>query len=195
MSLRNPPDRWGAVSQTLHWGVVLLILGIATIGLLMGDMRPSPAKVQAYALHKSLGLTLLALAVLRLCWRLAAGAPAPVAGTPRWQARVAAATHWMLYGLLFAIPLSGWTFNSAAGFPLQWFGLFNLPPLVGRDAALRAAAGDLHVRLFWTLVGVALLHAAAALHHHLIRRDATLVRMLPRAWSSSRGRPPSPLQD
>lgn len=194
MTLRNPPDRWGGVSQGLHWLVVALILTTGTLGLVMEGMRNSPTKIEIYALHKSLGLTILAFATLRVLWRLYAGAPRPVPGTPRWQDRIASLTHWLLYGLLFAIPLSGWTFNSAAGYPLQWFKLFNLPPLVTRDADLRALAGNAHELLFWTLVGLALLHAAAALYHHLIQRDDTLARMLPRGWL--RGRTPtSPLQD
>ncbi|WP_337244255.1 cytochrome b [Luteimonas sp. gir] len=192
MTLKNV-ERWGAVSQLLHWTVVVLILAVGIIGLTMGDMRPSPTKVQVYALHKSLGLTILALAALRLAWRLFAGAPRPVPGTPRWQDRIATLTHWLLYALLLAIPLSGWTFNSAAGYPLQWFGLFNLPALVARDPDLRGLAGQAHEWLFWTLVALALLHAAAALYHHLFLRDATLARMLPRGWL--RPAPPPSLQD
>ncbi len=194
MTRRNPLDRWGGVSQLLHWSVVLLILTIGTIGLLMGDMRNTPTKVEVYALHKSLGLTLLALATLRLLWRGYAGAPAPVPGTPTWQARLASGTHWLLYALLFAIPLSGWTFNSAAGYPLQWFGLFNLPALVERNQTLRDAAGNAHEVLFWTLVVLTLVHAAAALYHHVFKRDATLARMLPRGWLRA-GAPTSPSQD
>ncbi|MET0327963.1 MAG: cytochrome b [Luteimonas sp.] len=182
MTLKNTSERWGGVSQWLHWLVVLLILTTGVMGLVMGDMRNSPTKIEIYALHKSLGLSILALAILRLVWRLYAGAPRPVPGTPRWQDRLASTTHWLLYGLLFAIPLSGWTFNSAAGYPLQWFKLFNLPALVERDADLRQLAGNVHELLFWTLVGLALLHAAAALYHHVFRRDDTLARMLPRGW-------------
>ena len=185
MTIKNTATRWGSVSQALHWAVVALILATGSIGLLMGGMRNSPDKIEVYALHKSLGLTILALALLRLLWRLYAGAPAPVPGTPRWQARLASLTHWLLYALLLAVPISGWTFNSAAGYPLQWFGLFNLPALVERNPALRGAAGNAHEWLFWTLVALALGHAAAALYHHVFRRDATLARMLPRGWLRS----------
>ncbi|WP_101924921.1 MULTISPECIES: cytochrome b [Luteimonas] len=189
MTLRNTADRWGGVSQLLHWLVVLLILSTGLIGLLMGDMRNSPTKIEVYALHKSLGLTILALAALRVLWRLYAGAPRPVPGTPAWQARLASLTHVALYALLFALPLSGWTFNSAAGYPLQWFGLFNLPGLVARDQDLRATAGDVHELLFWTLVVLALVHAGAALYHHVFQRDATLSRMLP--WGRRRADAPT----
>lgn len=87
-----------------------------------------------------------------------------------------------LYALLLAIPLSGWVVNSSAGFPLQWFGLFNLPAIAGKDPGLHALAEQVHEWLFWTLVLVALAHAAAAIHHHLFLRDDTLARMLPRGW-------------
>lgn len=185
---RNDALRWGGVSQLLHWLVVVLIPVQGTLGLVMADMPNSPDKIRAYALHKSIGLTLLALVALRLAWRLHAGAPAPVPGVARWKKRAARISHVLLYGLLLAIPLSGWLFNSAAGFPLQWFGLFNLPSIAGTDPALGEAAGTVHLWLFWLLVAVALVHAAAALHHHLVLRDATLARMLPRGWLRVPGR-------
>ena len=182
LTLKNTDERWGPVSQLLHWTIVLLILGQGTVGLLMTEMRNSPDKIQVYALHKSFGLTILALVVLRLLWRWYAGTPRPVVGTPQWQERIASLTHWALYALLFAIPLSGWVLNSAAGFPLQWFGLFNLPAITGKDHGLHELAEELHELLYWTLVSLALLHAAAAFYHHLFQHDATLARMLPRRW-------------
>jgi cytochrome b561 len=182
MPLKNTQERWGGVSQVLHWLIALLILAMAWLGLTMGEMPNGPDKIATYALHKSLGLSILALVALRLLWRLYAGAPAPLAGTPRWQERIAGVTHMTLYTLLLALPLSGWLLNSAAGFPLQWFGLFNLPALAGRDDALHALAGQAHELLFWVLAGLVVLHAAAALHHHLFLGDATLARMLPRGW-------------
>jgi len=182
MSLKNPRDRWGAVSQLLHWLIVLMILALGTVGLVMTDMRNSPDKVQLYLLHKSFGLTLLALVVLRLGWRLYAGAPHPVPGTPIWQERIAALTHGALYVLLFAIPLSGWVFNSAAGYPLRWFGMFNLPALAAKSQDLREVSGEAHELLFWALIALTVAHAGAAFYHHLIQHDATLARMLPRGW-------------
>lgn len=181
MILKNTADRWGPVSQLLHWLVVLLVLGNGTLGLVMTGMRNSPDKIESYLLHKSFGLTLLALVLLRLLWRLYAGRPIPVP-MPRWQERVAGLSHFALYALLFAVPLSGWLFNSAAGFPLRWFGLINLPAIAAKDAVLREFAEELHEWLFWGLIAVAVMHAAAAFYHHVFMRDATLARMLPRRW-------------
>jgi cytochrome b561 len=175
-------DRWGPVSQLLHWTIVALILVMAYLGLTMTGLPNGPHKIHTYALHKSIGLTILALVSLRVLWRLYAGAPRPVPGTPPWQERIASATHAALYALLFAIPLSGWFLNSTAGFPLQWFGLFNLPKLAHRDVAMHEIAVDVHTTLFWILVVLVAMHAAAALYHHLVQRDATLARMLPRGW-------------
>lgn len=180
MSQPSPRSDWPALSKALHWLTAALIVAMAWLGLTMGDLPNGPDKIATYALHKSIGLTILALALLRLLWRLYAGAPAPVAGTPRWQERIAALTHGLLYALLLALPLSGWWVNSAAGFPLQWFGLFNLPSLAAREEALHALATQTHEVLFWTLATLVVLHAGAALHHHLFLGDATLVRMLPR---------------
>lgn len=179
MTLKNTADRWGAVSQSLHWLIVLLIAAIAVIGLTMTDMSNGPSKIKIYALHKSLGLTLLALVVARLLWRVYAGAPGPVAGTPHWQERIASLTHWALYALMFALPLSGWLFNSTAGYPLQYFGLFNLPKLAARNEELAQLTRTLHETGFWVLLALVLAHAAAAFYHHLFQNDATLTRMLP----------------
>ena len=188
MPVKNTREEWGSVSKLLHWLVVVLVLVMATIGLTMGDLPNGPDKIRVYALHKSIGLTILALVVLRLAWRLYAGAPAPVAGTPAWQERAASLTHWALYALLLAMPLSGWLLNSASGFPLQWFGLVNLPAIAGRDHDLHELAESVHEWLFWTLVALVVAHAAAAFHHHLFQRDATLARMLPRGWLRANSR-------
>jgi len=180
MTLRNTPDRWGPVSQLLHWTIFLLIAAIAVLGLYMVDLPRNPQTIKLYALHKSLGLTVLALVALRLAWRAFAGAPHPVAGTPSWQERIAALTHGAMYVLMFALPLTGWLLNSAAGYPLQWFGMFNLPRIAATDHALRELAESLHENGFWLLLGLVIAHAGAAFYHHLFQHDATLTRMLPR---------------
>ena len=182
MRFAGNEQRWGAVSQSLHWLIVVLVLAMATLGLVMVDLPNTPSTARLYALHKSIGLTILALMLLRLAWRLHAGAPRALAGIPAWQRRLATATHAALYGLLFAMPLTGWLINSSSGFPLRWFGLFRVPQWGARDDVLNAWAKGSHELLFWTLVALALVHAAAAIWHHVFRGDATLARMLPRGW-------------
>ena len=179
MPIKNLADRWGGVSITLHWLTALMILGLVVVGFAMQELANSPTKIQVYGLHKSIGLTVLALTVLRLLWRLFAGVPQPAPGTPRWQLWASNATHGALYVILLAMPLSGWLYNSASGFPLKWFGLFALPRLSGYDADVKAFALGAHSTLFLALAAIVALHAAAALKHHYFDRDRTLVRMLP----------------
>ena len=178
MGLRSTAAAWGVVTRCFHWGMLLAYVGIIGVGVYMTDLPMSPQKLKVYALHKSVGLTLLGLAALRLLWRLGERRPTP-APMPAWQQRAAGATHVLLYGLMFAVPLSGWLFNSAAGFPLQWFRLVNLPALVAPDPGLKALARSAHGLGVLLLAAIATLHAAAALKHHVIDRDGTLTAMLP----------------
>ena len=183
MSLKNSTERWGPVSQAFHWIIVLLILVLAIVGLTMDELPKTPKYFWVYTLHKSTGITVLVLVLLRLGWRLYAGAPAPVPGTPRWQARIASLTHWLLYALILAMPLSGWLYDSASGLrPFNYFGLFPVPKLVAPDEAIAGQAHEVHELLFLVLVALVVLHAGAAFYHHLFQRDATLARMLPRGW-------------
>jgi cytochrome b561 len=179
-------DRWGPVSQLLHWAIVVLIVVLGYLGLTMTDLPNGANKIEVYGLHKSLGLTVLALVALRVFWRLWAGAPPDIASTPHWQHRIASITHGLLYVLLFAVPISGWVVNSASGFPLRWFGLVRVPPISPRDHALHELSETVHEWLFWAIIVVALAHAAAALYHHLFQHDATLARMLPNGWVRAR---------
>ncbi|MCW0425049.1 cytochrome b [Xanthomonas sacchari] len=183
MSARNTPDRWGSVSQTLHWLIAALILLLGVVGLTMGELPKTPKYFWVYTAHKSLGLTVLALVIVRLGWRLYAGAPKPVPGTPGWQERIADATHALLYVMIFAIPLSGWLYDSASGLrPFRWFGLVAVPKLSAPNEHLRDLSHTVHEWGFWLLIAVVLAHAGAAFYHHLFQRDAILARMLPRGW-------------
>ena len=181
MALKSDATRWGGAAKFFHWTIVLAILAQGVLGLVMVEMPKRPSTIPYYSFHKSLGITILSLAVLRLAWRLFDARPRDVAGMPPWQALAARFGHALLYVLIFAVPLSGWLFDSASSLrPLYWFGLFKLPSLTGgKDDAIREFAEGAHEFLFWVLILVAAGHAAAALAHHFIHRDETLVRMLP----------------
>jgi len=181
MPARSDAARWGSVAKFFHWMTVLAILVQATIGLVMVELPKRPGTIPVYTFHKSLGLTIFAFAILRLLWRAFDPHPAYPATMPRWQAIGARAGHALLYTLIFAVPLSGWLFDSATALrPLYWFGLFRVPSLTGgRDDAIKELAEDAHETLFWILATVAAVHAAIALWHHFHDRDDILRRMLP----------------
>ncbi|GLQ96908.1 cytochrome b [Dyella mobilis] len=178
MSLRSDNRQWGSVAKFFHWIVALGILANGVWGLLMTGMSPSMSKINVYALHKSIGLTILALFVLRVIWRLFDRAP-PDEPAPRWQRLAAHATHVLLYGFVLALPLSGWLFNSLHGYPLQWFKLFNLPALAAKNQDLARTAHAAHEYLFYLLLLVLVAHVGAALKHHVFDQDNVLRRMLP----------------
>jgi cytochrome b561 len=166
----------------LHWLTAVLVICLAIAGLIMTELPTSPTKMQIYALHKSFGLTVLALTILRLAWRLMASNPDDIPNTPKIQAWAAKMVHGFMYILLLAIPLSGWLYNSASGFPLRWFGLVSLPKLfTGFNTTIKQFAHETHETLFYILASLLLIHAGAALWHHYVKRDLTLKRMLGRS--------------
>ena len=179
------PERWGAVSQLFHWACAALVVTLGALGLYMTELTSPVSKIRIYALHKSLGITLLALVLLRLAWRWSHAVPGAVAGTSRRMKLAADGMHGLLYAMMIAMPLTGWLVNSTSGYPLQWFRLFNLPAIAAKNEHLNGIAKELHEFGFWTLVVLVVGHVGAALYHHLFLQDGTLHRMLP-----SRRRPP-----
>jgi cytochrome b561 len=129
--------------------------------------------------HKSIGITILALAVLRLAWRLFNPVPPQPRGIPRWQELGAHVSHFLLYALLFITPVLGWLMSSARAFSVSWFGLVTLPDFIEPNKAAFERLRDLHEFMAWTLATIALIHLAAALKHHFFDRDDVLRRMLP----------------
>lgn len=171
--------RYGAPAIALHWLVAALLLATFPLGLYMTGMPLSPRKLQLVSYHKWIGVTVFALAWLRLAWRLYRPAPPFPPSMARWQRGAAHAVHGLLYVLLIAIPLSGWLYSSASGVPTVYLGLWQLPDLVDRDKALAGTLRDVHRTLNWTLAGLVALHVLAALKHQILDRDGLLHRMLP----------------
>ena len=179
MTARSDSSTWGSVAKFLHWTIALLVIGMLVGGLSMTSMPNSMDKLQVYAIHKSLGITILSLMLIRFAWRGVDPRPRAVAGMAPAVAFLAHAVHRLLYVALIAMPISGWVYNSASGFPLAWFKLFNLPALVAPDPAIKALAHSVHETLAWTIILLLAAHVAGALKHHFIDRDDTLRRMLP----------------
>jgi cytochrome b561 len=177
---RQDQERYTTTAIVLHWLIAMLIVGAFTLGLVMTDIPGfSPAKLRYYSWHKWAGVTVLLLAALRLLWRLTNRPPALPAAMPAWQRRAAHGLHHLLYLLLFAVPLSGYFYTLAAGVPVVYFGLFQLPVLIARDPALAEVLKGVHYWLNMLLAALVALHVLAALKHQLIDRDGTLRRMLP----------------
>lgn len=179
MSLRNTKTGYGSVAKTFHWLIFLLIAGMVTVGFIMTDMENGPDKFRLIGLHKSFGITVLALVCLRLGWKLINIAPPLPRSLPVWERFMAHMGHLALYLLMFAMPLSGWLMTSAAGFPVSVFGWFTLPNLIAPDRELRHFFVEAHEVLAWALIVMVSLHVLAALLHHFYYRNNVLRRMLP----------------
>ncbi|MBQ0945354.1 cytochrome b [Ideonella sp. 4Y16] len=174
----NSTERYTGVAIALHWLLALMIVGAFGVGLYMADLPNSLAKLKLYNWHKWAGVTILALSALRLVWRLTHRPPADLPA-PRWQQLAAHATHHALYALFFLVPLVGWAYSSAKGFPIVWFGVLPLPDFVPKDEALAELIKPWHESLAWLMALLVVLHVAAAIKHHVIDRDGLLNRMRP----------------
>jgi cytochrome b561 len=167
-------------AKALHWTIVALLIVQFIAAWTMPDIKRDTKPDTLINLHISVGVLILFVAVLRLTWRAGHPEPPPEDGLPPWQVQSARAVHWLLYALLFVLPVLGWLNASWRGFPVLMFGL-ELPKLLATRTSGWGWTGDVHALLatygLLTLVG---LHVAAALYHYFIRRDGVLQRMLPR---------------
>ncbi len=179
----NAPTRYGTVAMTLHWLIALAIVGMLIVGKYMADLpNTDPNKFALFQLHKSFGITILTLTVLRIGWRLTHPVPALPPGMPAWQRWGAHISHYGLYALMLAIPLSGWAMVSAStlGIPTLLFGAVELPSLpITPDRETHEALEETHELLGNIMIGLLILHVVAALKHHFVDRDTVLRRMLP----------------
>ena len=181
MQLRNSSSRYGWVSIFMHWGVALVVFGLFALGLWMvGLDYYSTWRKDAPELHKSIGLVLLAVMVLRVLWRFISPPPPALASYSRMTRIGATFGHAFLYLSLFAVMIAGYLISTADGVGIPVFGLFEVPALVSGLPDQADTAGEIHLYLAWALVIFSGLHALAALKHHFIDRDATLTRMLGR---------------
>jgi cytochrome b561 len=174
--MKPAATRYSTVAVVLHWALALAIVGAFSMGVYMADLPFSPQRLKYYNWHKWAGVTILTLSALRLLWRLTHRPPADVP-MPGWQKAAAHATHYGLYVLFFAVPLVGWAYSSAAGFPIVWFGVLPLPDFVSPNKELAEAIKPWHGRLAFLMAFLVLAHVAGAIKHHFIDRDGLISRM------------------
>jgi cytochrome b561/polyisoprenoid-binding protein YceI len=178
MIWRNTDRQYGAVAKGFHWTIAILIITLLTIGLIMVDMDKGPGQFALFRWHKSLGITVLTLAALRVLWRFSNIHPLKLPSHAAWEKFLAGVTHFLLYFCMFAMPLSGWLMSSAQGVSVSAWGLA-LPNLIGVNRPLGHLLTIFHIYTAYGLIGLICLHVAGALKHHVIDRDETLRRMLP----------------
>jgi len=188
MQVRNTAVRWGTVSKFLHWIIVLLIITQYVLAEVAEDLPLGLQKFETYARHKSIGITILGLAVLRLLWRWLNPTPELPGTLKPYERFLARVTHFGLYVFLFAQPLTGWIVSNAENFPVSYFGWFTLPDLVAPDKEFGEFMEKVHGTIFKCMLVLATLHIAAALKHHFWLKDDVLKRMLP--FGSTRLRSP-----
>ena len=171
--------RYTKLAILLHWLTALLVIVAFPLGVYMHRLEFSPFKLQLVSYHKWIGVTILLLTVFRLVWRVL-HAPPPLPGTiPAWQQRAAHGLHHLLYLLLLVIPVSGWLMSSAKGVPVVYFGLVQLPDLVGKDKELGDMLQEIHEALNFVMLALIIMHIAAALKHQFIDKDVLMLRMSP----------------
>jgi cytochrome b561 len=170
-------DRYTKTAIALHWLIAALVIGQFAWGWWMQEIpkQPPGVRADAFNLHKSFGLTLLALMLARLGWRLA-HRPPPLPAMPRWQANLAHANHVVLYAALLTMPLAGYLGSVWSGYPVRYFGMV-LPAWGAKDIALKDLMSSIHFGASWVLAAAVALHVAAALKHAFVDRDGILARM------------------
>ena len=186
MPNHSSPTRYGAVAQGFHWLIAALVVTQFVLANLADDLPLGAHKLALLARHKSFGMTVLMLAVLRLAWRLKNPPPELPAVIAPVQRKLARATHIAFYVLLFAMPMTGWLMSSAKNYSVSWFGLFTWPNLIGKNEAAFDLLRSTHHLLSKVLLAIAVLHILAALKHHFWNKNDVLLRMLPFKKSEKR---------
>jgi cytochrome b561 len=181
MTYGTRTDHYPGTSKLLHWLVAACVLTTAPVAIAMTRVSKGQIQDILYNFHKSLGVLILILMILRIINRLAVGALTAAPEIDPWQQTASSVVHTSFYVLLIAMPIVGYIANSAYGAPLSFFGLFELPQLVSKNEALATQLFTIHRWVGWLVILLVLIHVSAALYHHFIRGDSVLKRMLPRA--------------
>ncbi len=179
MANSNGISGYTGTAKALHWTVVVLLIAQFILAWIMPEIHRDTPVTALISLHFTFGVIILAVAIVRLGWRATHGEPAPLDGMPPWQAQSARIVHWLLYGLLFVVPILGLINASWRGMPVVMFGL-ELPALIAKRAPGWGWTGDVHGLLAnYLMLALVALHVAAGLYHYFVRHDGVLQRMLP----------------
>jgi len=205
--IRNSETAYGLVTKIFHWVMALSILGLFGVGLYMSDMPQGDDKWFYYGMHKATGILVLFLLAARIVWKFINPRVKPASDIRPIEQKSSALIHWALYAMMAIVPLSGWYMSSYGGFPVSFYGLFNMPPLTESykvqmekhpelftlpnptDPATdmddyqkkidpMSSVKELHENMAWLIIALVVLHAGAALFHHFVRRDSVLKRMM-----------------
>jgi cytochrome b561 len=180
---RDDIGSWTATAKLFHWAMAALIFAQIALGLVAVSLRVSPTKLNFFVWHKSTGMLILALLALRILWRLSHRAPELPWEMPLWERAGAHLSHWLLYALMIALPLTGWVISSASNVPFKIFWTIPLPAITAPDKAVEDLFATVHGWLVTLLALVLFAHIGAALRHHYVKKDTVLTRMLP--WGPS----------
>src|SRR5258708_6343627 len=186
MPTQSPPPRYSAVAQGFHWIIAALIVVQFTLGWTAEFLPIGARKLARLDWHKSFGMTILTLAVLRLLWRLVNWASGRPPRMTEFERRGACATPVLFYFLLFGVALTGWMMVFPEKYSVSWFHQFTWPNLIGPNEQAFNLLKSTHDTLSWLLFGIAILHILAALKHHFWNKDDVLKRMLPFTKSEKR---------
>ncbi|NVJ90186.1 MAG: cytochrome b [Methylocystaceae bacterium] len=179
MAIRNTPEVYGSVSKTFHWLIFIGFIALYAIGFYMTSLPLGPEMFEKIVLHKSIGIVVLGLVVLRLLWRFFNPAPVLPDNMPPIERLGAHVSHIALYSIMIVMPLSGWAMSSAANFPISVFGWFTLPSLMAPSKPAVEFLKEFHEVMAWVILFLLTIHIAAALKHHFINKDNVLKRILP----------------
>jgi cytochrome b561 len=178
--LKNTPNSFGSIAKIFHWIIALLIIGMLAMGFIMADMAPSPTRMLIYGLHKSTGVLILLLVILRFTWRLWNSTPHMPDSLSSWHHRLAKLSPFAFYSLMFLMPLSGIVLSQAAGYPINLYNIATLPTLLFKNPDLSKTAALIHKYGAFAFIGILILHISAAFYHHFILKTNILKRMLPK---------------
>lgn len=180
MSCKNSSNQYGSISKFFHWTIAILVIVMLCFGFFLGDL-PKAMKGTAYMLHKSTGLLILALMILRILWTLINPKPQLPDTIPSYQRFLSHSVHYLLYVLVLIMPISGWILTMAANKVPSFYGLFQVPlPLIPHSKALAMNASQAHTIIAWLIIGFLSLHILAALKHLFINKDEIFSRMMPK---------------